>query len=255
MNTIADTSVMSPSQEYTISRTFNPDTFSIEWDLLLSTDHGIVQLSRFDGILDYNRGGLGEGEYYAWGFDIHTQPDTPGDGSGDGQIVLEREYGSKPRYKPQRVAESLNKKWFVPVLKKENKDIIAELTELELPPRTLRRPEDAVYESKVDNNRLVLNSVYGLLNLGYYDGLVSHITGKMLPVTIDPFISDDYEVLVDVKSDTPGLIETYRPEELLYFLETGQFTCYIEPDDPRANRIHLLADGREVTEPANESPW
>lgn len=242
---------MLESRDYAIARVFNPNTFSIEWDLLLSTGHGIVQLSRFDGILDRNRGGLGEGQYYNWEFVMETEPRMPGDGSGEGIVHLEQEYGSKLKFTPSKIVKKLDGQWFVPVLKQDDKDVLAELSELDLPPSALRESADAVLESKVDENRLVLDCVFGPLSMGYYDGVISHTTGEMLSATVNPYISDDYEVLVDVESHRPGLVKTYRPEELLYLLETRQISCYIDADTPNGERVHLLADGREVIEPAN----
>lgn len=253
--TTSTTSSTEPQQPYTIVRTFDPATFSINWDLLLSTSHGIIQLSRFDGVLDYNSGGLGEGKFYDWEFDIHNPPDKPGDGSGSGIVHLEQEYGPKLKFEPEKVVEKLNGQWFVPVLRNDDKDILAELTELDLPPTSLRTSDKAVLDSTVAEKRIVLDSVYGPLNLGYYDGLATHITGEMLPVTINPYISDNYEILVDVESDRPGVVETYHPQELLYLLETAQMSCYLAPSTPAGTRVHLLADGREVTEPANADPW
>lgn len=239
----------------TIARVFNPETLSIDWDLLLPTNHGIIQLSRFDGILDHNSGGLGEGKYYEWEFVLRDAPQTPGDGSGTGMVHLEQEYGAKLKLTPERILEKLNGNLYIPVLKQDDKDILAKISQLDLPPCEFRASDDAVLESKVAENRLVLNSIYGPLNIGYYDGLVSHITGDILPVSIDAYISDDYEVLVDVTSDSPGLVETYHPEQLLYLLETAQFSCYSNSQTPTGTRMHLLADGREVTEPATASLW
>jgi hypothetical protein len=255
MSKATSTQTMLDTQSYSIARVFNPESFSVEWDLFLPTSHGIVQLSRFDGILDYDRGGLGEGEFYEWNFELHNEPTTPGDGTGNGVVYLEQDYGAKLQYNPEKIAKKLDSQWFVPVLRKDDKDVLAELDDLELPPCSLRKSDRAVLESKVAEDRLVLDSVYGPLSLDYYDGLVSHITGEMLPVSVNPYISDDYEVLVDVESDTPGLVETYTPQELLYLLETRQFSCYIEPDKVSGSRLHLLADGGEFPEPAGENPW
>lgn len=255
MSKATTTPNMLSSRGFTFARTFNPDTFTVDWDLFLSTDYGIVQLSRFDGVIDYEQGGLGEGKFFEWDFVLHEELSTPGDGTGSGRVHLEQEYGSKLKFKPEQVVSKLNGEWFDPVLQQDDKEVLAKLSELNLPPETLRESDAAVLDSDVDENRMVLDSVYGPISLNYYDGLVSHVTGEMLPISVRPYVSDNYQLLVDVESDSPGLVETYTPQEVLYLLETRQFSCYIDADAVGGQRVHLLADGREVGEPVNAVSW
>lgn len=247
-------SISETSQPYRIARVFDPDSFTIVWDVFLETDNGYVQVSRFDGVLDYHQGAIGDGEYFSWEF-VPESSDTTMAQNPDGMVYLEQKYGAKRKHQLKTAASKVDGQWYVPVLKRDGKDILVQPDNVALPRTTLRDDVDAIHDSNVEENRIVFDSVFGPINLGYYDGLVSHQTGEMLPLEYDAYITDSYDIEIKLSTKTPGLVETYRPSELLYLLETGQISLYLNQNGPQNVRTHLLADGRETLEPANALSW
>lgn len=228
---------------YSIIRTIDPDTQTPMWDILFVTRGGLVQLSRFDGINDYRSGGLGEGTYFSWELNLQNESQPPSQTNVDGTITLEQKHGSKLQFKFKQVSKHLSGNQFAPVQKTPSKDHLYDIDKLTLPSKTYQNRTDALFDSTVESNQVTFNTVYGPVSNSAYDGLTAFIKDTAIDVSLNPYINDEYDVMIDVESDGPGISKTLSPEQVVYFLETNQYAFY---NNTPSGRTYLLADGREI---------